>query len=260
MVRSPILLAVAALGTMLLSSPTPAPAAQDTRCYEMRVYHAPEGKLEELNARFRDHTVQLFEKHGMTNIGYWTPLENPGRQLIYVLAYPSREARDASWKAFGADPDWKKAQAASETNGKLVSKVDSTFLTATDFSPETKPSVGPEGRVFELRTYTTTPGNLDRLLARFRDHTVALFEKHGMTNLSYWTPTKGQPNAENTLVYILAHKSKEAAAESFKTFRQDPDWVKARTASEEAAGGSLTAAKDGVVSVMMAPTDYSPTR
>lgn len=259
MARSPLLVAVSALCSMLLS-PAPSQAAEDARCFEMRVYHAPAGKLEALHSRFRDHTVKFFEKHGMTNIGYWTPVENSGNQIIYVLAYPNREAREASWKAFNADPGWKKAHAESEKGGKLVDKVDSTFLKATDYSPEIKPGTANTPRTFELRTYTTTPGNLDALNKRFREHTVGLFAKHGMTNLFYWTLVDGQPKAENTLVYILAHDSQEAAAKSFKTFREDPVWVKARKASEDAVGGSLTVAKDGVVSVMMAPTDYSPTR
>jgi NIPSNAP len=233
--------------------------AKDTRCFEMRVYFSPAGKLDDLHARFRNHTVKLFEKHGMTNIGYWVPIENTDNKLIYVLAYPSREAREASWKAFEADPDWQAAKADSEKNGKLVEKVESTFLSATDFSPEIKPSSAAP-RVFELRTYTTTPNNLDRLLKRFREHTVELFKKHGMTNFAYWTLMKDQPGAENTLTYILAHKSKEAAAASFKAFRADPDWIAAKEASEKEGGGSLTVTPDGVKSVFMQATDYSPTK
>jgi hypothetical protein len=101
----------------------------------MRIYYANEGKLEALHARFRDHTCKLFEKHGMTNIGYWVPVgDNPERKLVYILAYPSKEAREASWKAFQADEDWKKAKAESEKGGSLVGKVDSSFLTGTDYS------------------------------------------------------------------------------------------------------------------------------
>ncbi len=234
-------------------------ADKDTRCFEMRVYYAAPGKLDDLHKRFREHTCQLFEKHGITNIGYWTPIENPDSKLVYVLAYPSREARETSWKEFMADPDWKAAQKASEANGKLVNKVESTFLQATDFSPAIKAaSAGP--RVFELRTYTTTPNNLDRLLARFRDHTVKLFEKHGMTNFAYWTLMPGQPGVENTLVYILAHKDAAAGKASFETFRADPDWIAAKEASEKAGGGSLTVMPDGVKSVYMQATDYSPTK
>ena len=233
-------------------------AEKDTRCFEMRVYYAAPGKLDELHKRFLEHTTALFKKHGMTNLGYWTPVENTDSKLVYVLAYPNREARDASWKAFGADPDWKTAQKASEVNGKLVAKVEQTFMQATDFSPEIKASSAAP-RVFELRTYTTTPGNLPRLNARFRDHTIALFAKHGMTNLFYWNLQAGQPGTDNTLVYLLAHKDAAAMAESFKAFRANPDWVAAKEASEKAAGGSLTV-PEGVKSVVMTATDYSETR
>ena len=245
--------------TMLATSLTAIAADADTRVFEMRTYHAAPGKLDDLHARFRDHTVKLFEKHGITNIGYWTPIENTDNLLIYVLAYPTREARDASWKEFLADEDWKKARAESEANGKLVTKVDQLFLSATDFSPEIKPSTGSGERVFELRTYTTTPNNLPLLHARFRDHTMALFTKHGMTNFAYWKVLPGQTtDAENTLVYMLAHASVDAAKASFEAFRADPDWIAAKKDSEEKGGGSLTV-PDGVKSVFLKATDYSPT-
>lgn len=233
-------------------------AAQDTRLFEMRVYYAAPGKLDDLHARFRNHTLQLFAKHGMENLGYWVPLDNPESKLIYVLAYPDREARAKAWKAFGADPDWQAAYKASEVNGKLVAKAESTFWVATDYSPAIRPvrSVGP--RVFELRTYTASPGNLDALNARFRDHTVALFDKHGIRNLAYWVPAPGEKDA-GTLMYIVTHPSKDAAAAAFKAFGADPAWQAARKASEEKAGGSLTA-PGGVKSVFMQATDYSPTR
>jgi uncharacterized protein (DUF1330 family) len=231
--------------------------ASDSRVYEMRIYYAAPGKLDELHARFRDHTVKLFEKHGIVNVGYWVPVENTDNKLIYVLSYPDRDAREKSWKAFMADSDWQKAWKESEANGKLVTKFESFFMTPTDYSPAIKSPEDKSPRVFELRTYTATPGKLDNLNARFRDHTLKLFEKHGMTNLGYWNLMKDQKGADDTLIYILAHKSKEAAKESFAGFGKDPDWQAARKASEEKAGGSLTV-KDGVKSVFMAPTDYSP--
>ena len=113
--------------------------------------------------------------------------------------------------------------------------------------------------MFELRTYTTPPGKLDALDARFRDHTVKLFTKHGMTNLGYWSPMKGEKGADSTLIYLLAHKSQDAAKASFAAFGKDPDWVAARKASEEKAGGSLTI-KGGVKSEFLNATDYSPTK
>jgi hypothetical protein len=251
-----ILLVISAI-LMTLSLAAARAADPDTRCFEMRTYFAAPGKLDDLHARFRDHTMKLFEKHGMENIGYWTPLDNPDRKLIYILAFPRREAREKSWKEFGVDPDWQAAQKASEVNGRLVLKVESVFLAATDYSPAITPMKANGGRVFELRTYHASPGKLDNLHARFRDHTMALFTKHGIMNFGYWTPTEKKDGAGETLVYIVAHQDKDAAAASWKAFREDADWVKAKAASE--TDGSLTV-KDGVQSVYMLPTDYSPTR
>ena len=109
----------------------------DTRVFELRTYYAAPGKMDALNARFRNHTNRLFLKHGMTPIGYWNPTDPKEAQqkLIYVLAFPSRAAADKSWQAFRDDPEWKKAKAESEKNGKLVAKVESVFLQPTDYSP-----------------------------------------------------------------------------------------------------------------------------
>ncbi len=244
---------------MFSTALTVSSAEKDTRVFEMRTYYAAPGKLDALHTRFREHTMALFEKHGMTNIGYWTPIENTDSKLIYVLAYPDRAARENAWKDFMADPDWQKAYKASEADGTLVAKVEQLFMNATDFSPALKPSTHDTGRVFELRTYTTTTGNLPPLEARFRDHTLALFTKHGMTNLAYWQLTPDQKDAENTLVYLLAHASADAAKASFEAFRNDPDWIAAKKESEDKAGGSLTV-PDGVKSVFLKATDYSPTR
>lgn len=249
---STCLCTAAILATMSLSSLS-ADSKPDTRCYEMRTYYAAPGKLEALQARFRDHTCKLFEKHGIVNVGYWTPTQNTNNALIYILSYPNREAREASWKAFINDPDWKAAAKASEANGKLVQKVEVKFLSATDYSPAIKPGAGYMKRVFELRTYTATEGKLDRLHARFRDHTLALFSKHGMTHIGYWTPMDKKDGADNLLIYVLAHASQEARDKSFEAFRADPEWVKVKGESEKE--GSLTVK---VESVMMQSTDYSP--
>jgi hypothetical protein len=148
-VCSPVLSLVVALvlATVLAATAQPA-AAQATgattkpadattgRVFEMRKYYTLPGRLEALNARFRNHTTKLFEKHGMQNIGYWMPTEGPeaGRVLVYILAHPSLEAKAAAWKAFGSDPEWKKARDASEADGKIVEKIESTTLRATDYS------------------------------------------------------------------------------------------------------------------------------
>ncbi len=109
--------------------------------------------------------------------------------------------------------------------------------------------------VYELRTYTAAPGKMDALEARFRDHTIKLFEKHGMKNVMYWKPTD-PAKAENTLVYLLWHKSEAAAKASFDAFRKDPEWIKAKGESEK--DGSLTVSPGGVQSLFLKTTDYSP--
>lgn len=110
--------------------------AATNRVFELRTYYTLEGKLPDLEARFRNHTTKLFEKHGMTNIGYWVPQDEPGKKntLIYIVAHKSRDSAKASWDAFRSDPEWKKVQTASEVNGKIVQKVDSVFMEPTDYS------------------------------------------------------------------------------------------------------------------------------
>ena len=119
-------------------------AAQETALdpraalYELRVYHAEPGKLDALNARFREHTLKLFEKHGMRNVAYWVEqptAKSPDGKVIYVLAFPSREAREASWTSFVADPEWQEVAANSEVDGKLIARIDSTLMSLADYSP-----------------------------------------------------------------------------------------------------------------------------
>ena len=111
-------------------------AAGKGRVFEIRTYTANEGKLDALHARFRNHTTKIFEKHGMTNIGYWKPLDEPlsKNTLVYLLAYPDREAAKKAWEGFRKDPEWVKVKEASEVNGVLTAKVDSIYMEATDYS------------------------------------------------------------------------------------------------------------------------------
>ena len=129
--------ALLALATLSLGRTAMAADEKSNRLFEMRTYITNDGKMPELHKRFREHTNKLFEKHGMTLIGYWTPVEgeDAANTLVYILAYPDRESREKSWKAFQADPDWQAAYKASHVNGPLVKKVETKFLTPTDYSP-----------------------------------------------------------------------------------------------------------------------------
>ncbi|MGB7844197.1 MAG: NIPSNAP family protein [Candidatus Acidiferrum sp.] len=110
--------------------------AGSAKAYELRIYHVVPGKLDSLVARFRDYTDKLFAKHGMKSVAYWTALDEPVKSttFFYILEHPSREAAAANWKAFQDDSEWKTVKAKSEENGKLVERIDSTFLTLADFS------------------------------------------------------------------------------------------------------------------------------
>jgi NIPSNAP len=124
----------------LAAAQAPPSTAPGGRVFELRTYHPAPGKLEALHARFRDHTNAIFKKHDMTVIGYWVPIDGTtgaaaDATLVYILAYPSLEARKAAWEAFGKDPEWVAARTESEKDGKLVEKVDSVFLSPTDYSP-----------------------------------------------------------------------------------------------------------------------------
>jgi hypothetical protein len=253
------LLTTASLLSLLAASPAEAGEKKQkpAMVYELRTYTTLGGRLPALHARFRDHTMQLFGKHGITNVMYWTPADKKNT-LVYLIAHASREAAAKSWKAFGSDFEWKQVRAASMKDGKILTGVKKQFLTPTDYSPTKGGSfislVKDKGMVFELRTYTTNEGKLDDLHSRFRDHTISLFKKHGMTNLIYTTPID-EKTASNTLVYVIAHKNKAAAKESWKAFITDPDWQKAYRNSIK-DGKLVTKVRRQYLNA----TDYSPSK
>jgi hypothetical protein len=135
------LLLVASIVPLCVGGETKAGNKQNSdaphRVFELRTYHTNEGKLNDLHKRFRDHTCRLLKEHGAELIGFWTPLDEKdgkGMKLVYLVAYPSREAAKKTWSEFGQDPAWRKAYEESHKNGTLVGKVDSVFMEPTDYS------------------------------------------------------------------------------------------------------------------------------
>lgn len=202
----------------------------DTRYFEMRIYYCYPGRLDALIERFQTNTTRIFEKHGMENIGYWLPTKNDQHALYYILAYPSKTARDKSWSDFSADAEWKEVAAKSEVSGKIVQSVTSVFMNASDILPHINATSSGE-HVFEWRTYTCLPGRLPNLITRFKNHTLKLFEKQHMENIAYFISEEKE--GQSKLVYLLAHKSEEEAIKSWDAFRADPAWITARDASEK---------------------------
>lgn len=224
--------------------------------FELRTYTTNEGKLDALNARFRDHTVGLFKKHGIESVGYWVPTdkEKSKNTLIYVIRHKSRDAAKASWKAFLADPEWKKVAKESQEDGRILAKrPESVYMETTGYSPSWKNGEADEDDVFELRTYKAAEGKLVKLDARFRDHTIQIFTRHGMKSVAYWHPTD-EPDSKDTLIYIIKHDSRAAAKKSWKAFLADPAWKKA---AKESGVGRLAKPP---ASIYMQATDYSAIR
>ncbi len=225
--------------------------------YELRTYTTNEGKLPNLHARFRDHTVGLFDKHGMESIGYWVPVDEPAASntLIYVLRHESRDAAKASWRAFATDPAWQKVAKESELDGRILAKFpESVYMEAADFSPALGAG-STDGGVFELRTYKVGEGKLGNLDARFRDHTIAIFDRFNMKSMAYWHPVD-EPDSKDTLIYILHHESREAAAKAWQAFIADEEW--GTVFAESRKDGPLLREAPG--SVFLVGTDYSSIR
>jgi hypothetical protein len=224
--------------------------------FELRTYTAAPGRLADVLARFRDHTIAIFNRHGMVSIGYWVPLDakdGAGEKLVYLLQHPSREAAVRNWAAFHADPEWQSVSKASEARGKIVLKTESIFLSAADFSPPLMAGTSAAApRVFELRIYTTAPGRLPALDARFRSPERSYFVRHGMMEIGYFHPLDPAQGADHTLVYMLAHADRAAATASWAGFRADPDWIALKTATEQ--DGPLAIK---VESIFLAPTEFS---
>lgn len=246
--RSPQFLIATALLAALFFSPSQSYAV----VYELRTYTANEGRLPELLARFRDHTVRLFKKYGMESVGYWVPTEKPqsATTLIYILKHESREASRESFRAFGADPEWRKAYKDSRANGSLLAKLpDSIFMKATEYTPDFTNGKNNDDAVFELRIYKTNAGKLPNLDVRFSDNTIRIFAKHGMQSVAYWHST----DETDTLIYILKHKSSEDAKVSWSAFRTDEEWE--RVSKESQLDGTIL--KERPASTYMKATDFS---
>lgn len=236
----------------------------EIRLYEWRAFQAAPGKLDALHSRLRDHQIPLLEQHGMFTQGVFVPAgENPEQRVYVLVAAEGLGPTHDGWKAFRTDPKWLEAAAKSEEDegGEPVLQDGHQRLVKTTWSPQFQPTKSAEPRVFELRTYTCPDSEKHMALQRrFREHTMKLFEKHGMQNIVYWVLDDDEPESRQKLIYLLAHKSKEAAKRSFAAFREDPDWLAAKEASEKKARGSLTEKEGGVVSEFFVATEYSPLR
>ncbi len=256
-------LVVAVCATLFSNATAQQPTTKkDGKLYELRFYTTNPGKLPDLHARFRDHTLKLFEKHGMENIIYWNVVEGAAKSdddkdnmLLYIIAHKDEAAKDASWKAFIADPEWKAVAAKSEEKGKILAKAPSAiFMRETDFSaidePVNKNSDAP-ARLWELRQYNDGAERVPHTVDRFNSGEKEIFTKHGMQTVKFWTATDN-----SAFIYLLAHKDKASSDASWKGFRSEfPEFMKKYRDSHP---NLPTGRGSGNDVRFLVPTDYSP--
>jgi hypothetical protein len=236
-------------------------ASHPAAAYEWHTIVAAPGQLDAVHVRLRDVVLPALGRKGLGCVGVFAPAGENLEGLVHlVVSSGGNGGQPTAGELLANDAEWQALLAGSDGKPALATQRSMQRLRTTAWSP--LPDAGPQAtpRMFELRTYTS-PDAAKRvaLLRRFESHTMKLFAKHGMTNVIYWTPDGG-PDADTKIVYLLAHDSTAAAKESFAAFRQDPDWIAAKTASEAAAGGSLTTKEKGVVSEFLSPAAYSPLR
>jgi hypothetical protein len=244
----------------LAATATAADAEEPLRCIEQRTYYAAPGRLGALHCRFRDHTCALFEKHGLTNLGYFSPLadDSVDGTLVYFIAAPSRVERDVRFASFSSDPAWSGpdgARTQSETDGGLVERVESVFLEATEYSPPVGP-LAREGQLLELRCYVAAEGKSGALHARFREGGPT-WSKNGLACVAYLQPTELSTSSPDGEVWVLlAHASQAAASAAYDRLHADPADIEFKKREAEAHGAVF--APGGVSSGFLTPTDYSP--
>lgn len=246
---------IVVLLALLLAAPMTAVATD--KLYELRIYTTNPGKIEALNARFRDHTLKLFEKHGIENLYYWNVTEgaegeDPANMLVYIVAHQDKAAADAAWQAFLADPEWQKVASESEVGGAILAGPPVSLYMETVAIPTGEPGAPGAGRIFELRKYNTGVDGLAGTIDRFQGGEAELFRKHGMETLHFWSTLD-----QSSFVYLLAHKDRETARASwqgfFAEFRSFMEKYNAGRPAPPAGTPRMTSEIR-----YLTPTDYSP--
>lgn len=241
-------IAVAAVAGVASAQPSPT----ETRLFELRTYHVPDGKLDPLHARFRDHATHLFGKYGIASLGYWTPSDAGDSRVVFLLAYPNAEARAASWAALVTDAEWRKARRESELYGRLVERIEELILVPTADCPVVAPTRSDKPRSFELRTYTTKTGD--------QSSHKALCEKFHDSLVGCWTAAAPGAAGETTHVYLLARERPATEKRAPEVVHSDRFRISTTGGGPVPSVRPRSAASDGGKGLVLQPTDYSPLR
>lgn len=223
--------------------------------YELRTYEILPGQAPALHERFATSVLRFFERHGIQSVGYWTPLIGDySNLLIYTVAFESLAHQEKAWEAYHQDPECQRsAQEANKKYGPQVKRVTNLLLKPTPYSPPIGPGkVQGSTALCELRIYDAMPGKEQPLHARFKNVTIRLFERHGLTSVGYWTPLAG--GYSNQLYYLLGFESLAHRERAWASFMGDPEWQAATRATTE-QHGQVT---EKITNIMLRPTPYSP--
>jgi len=230
--------------------------AAENRYHELRLYTVTANKLDGVLERFRDTVEPVRRRHGITTIGYWTaPGTTNGGTFAYLMAAASKEELQKQEKAFGADAQFKEGYAASNAkHGKTVDKIAALplgvdVMTKFDFTTSQTP------RAFDLRIYSVLPGKLDAFRARWGNHAIPIYERHGLHSVGWWVAGKKDADGNDQFVCLLAGESISAIQESIGAFHKDAEWI--RVEQETEGNGKL---RSGVIAHKLLPTDFSALR
>jgi hypothetical protein len=244
----------AALLTVLLVGGLVSSAfAADSRYFEWRVYEVTPKKLEAVLDRFRDHVDRIRFRHGIETLGSWITTNKAGADVfVYLLSAPNEEKFRESEKAFNADKEFQRAYAAStEAHGKTVEKITSYPIQTTEWSPAIRSAMMSPPRAFELRIYDVLPEKMTDYLSNYRDARLRLFEKHGFSNLGFWTTTG--TNQSNKFIMLLSHQTGQLIDDSKTAYHSDPEWKSQVDEWNKRVGKTTT----NVLSFILKPTDFS---
>lgn len=221
--------------------------------FELRVYTVTSNKTDGVLERFRDTVEPVRRKHGIKTVGYWVaPGTTNGGTFAYLMAAENKDELQRQEKAFGADTQFKEGYAASNRkHGKTVDRIVSLPLAVDetakfDFAPGAKP------RAFDLRIYSVLPGKLEAFRARWRDHAVPIYERHGLHSVGWWVAEKKDAAGHEQFVVLLAGESLDAIQKSITAFHADPEWQRVEKETEK--DGRL---RGGVEAFKMTPADFS---
>ena len=224
---------------------------------ELRTYELLPGAAAAVLERFGSFTSKAFERHGMQNVGYWTPVIGEyNNRFIYMLGYRDIAHREQAWAAHTQDPERQRVMQEAQQAGPQVARVTNMFLQPTQYSPLPADEGFPKGptALCELRIYETLPGKAQVLHDRFANVTMKLFEKHGIANIGYWTPVVG--GYSDQLYYMLGFESLAHREQAWGAFGQDPEWRAASRATQEQHGAVV----GRITNVILRPTAFSPLR